>query len=56
LGDLEILESDLKLADAQQLVARLEGFDDWQALFKDYRLKAGRILRDWKSWLRLEAA
>jgi hypothetical protein len=24
--------------------------------FKNYRLKAGRILRDWKSWLRLEAA
>jgi catechol 2,3-dioxygenase-like lactoylglutathione lyase family enzyme len=32
LGDREILESDLKLADAQQLVARLEGFDDWQSL------------------------
>lgn len=32
MGDVEILESIFKLADAQELVARLEGFDRWQAL------------------------
>jgi len=32
MGDIEILASDFKLADAQELVARLEGFDGWQAL------------------------
>jgi uncharacterized glyoxalase superfamily protein PhnB len=32
MGDVEILASDFKLADAQELVARLEGFDGWQAL------------------------
>jgi uncharacterized glyoxalase superfamily protein PhnB len=32
LGDVEILESSFKLADAQELVARQMGFDGWQAL------------------------
>jgi len=32
LGDAQILESDFKLADAQELVARQMGFDGWQAL------------------------
>ena len=32
MGDVEILESGFKLADAQELVARQEGFDKWQAL------------------------
>ncbi len=31
-SDPEILEADFKLADAQELVARREGFDSWQAL------------------------
>jgi catechol 2,3-dioxygenase-like lactoylglutathione lyase family enzyme len=32
MGDMEILESNLKLVDAQELVARQMGFDSWQAL------------------------
>src|ERR1700748_3339753 len=32
MGDIEILESNFKLADAQELVARQMGFDRWQAL------------------------
>ena len=32
MGDVEVLASDFKLADAQELVARLEGFEGWQAL------------------------
>ncbi len=32
LGDVEILASDFKLSDAQELVARLQGFDGWRAL------------------------
>ena len=32
LGDVQILESSFKLADAQELVARQMGFDGWQAL------------------------
>jgi uncharacterized glyoxalase superfamily protein PhnB len=32
LGDVEILESNFKLADAHELVARQMGFDGWQAL------------------------
>jgi catechol 2,3-dioxygenase-like lactoylglutathione lyase family enzyme len=32
MGDVQILESGFKLADAQELVARQEGFDGWQAL------------------------
>ena len=32
MGDVEILQSGFKLADAQELVARQEGFDSWQAL------------------------
>src|SRR6266705_838721 len=32
MGDVEILESGFKLADAQELVARQRGFDGWQAL------------------------
>lgn len=32
LGDVQILESDFRLADAQELVARQMGFDTWQAL------------------------
>ena len=32
MGDVEILKSGFKLADAQELVARQEGFDSWQAL------------------------
>ena len=32
MGDVEILESDFRLADAQELVARQMGFDGWQAL------------------------
>ena len=32
MGDVEILESGFKLADALELVARQEGFDKWQAL------------------------
>jgi uncharacterized glyoxalase superfamily protein PhnB len=31
-GDVQILESSFKLADAQELVARQMGFDGWQAL------------------------
>ena len=31
-GDVEILESSFRLADAQELVARQMGFDGWQAL------------------------
>ena len=32
MGDVEILESGFRLADAQELVARQMGFDGWQAL------------------------
>jgi uncharacterized glyoxalase superfamily protein PhnB len=32
IGDLQILESSFRLADAQELVARQMGFDGWQAL------------------------
>jgi len=32
MGDVDILETAFKLADAQELVARQEGFDNWQAL------------------------
>ncbi len=32
MGDVEILKSRFKLVDAQELVARQEGFDSWQAL------------------------
>jgi catechol 2,3-dioxygenase-like lactoylglutathione lyase family enzyme len=32
IGDVQILESSFKLADAQELVARQMGFDGWQAL------------------------
>jgi catechol 2,3-dioxygenase-like lactoylglutathione lyase family enzyme len=32
MGDVEILESGFRLADAQELVARRRGFDGWQAL------------------------
>ena len=32
MGDMEILESNFKLADAQELVARQMGLDRWQAL------------------------
>jgi hypothetical protein len=32
MGDMEILESNFKLADAQELVARQMGFDGWQVL------------------------
>ncbi|MGC1684680.1 MAG: VOC family protein [Candidatus Acidiferrales bacterium] len=32
MGDVQILESSFKLADAQELVARQMGFDGWQAL------------------------
>src|SRR5580693_2560267 len=32
MGDVEILESSFKLADAQELVARQMGFEGWQAL------------------------
>jgi uncharacterized glyoxalase superfamily protein PhnB len=32
MGDVEILESNFRLADAQELVARQEGFDGWRAL------------------------
>jgi catechol 2,3-dioxygenase-like lactoylglutathione lyase family enzyme len=32
MGDVEILESGFRLVDAQELVARQEGFDGWQAL------------------------
>jgi catechol 2,3-dioxygenase-like lactoylglutathione lyase family enzyme len=32
MGDMEVLESNFKLADAQELVARQMGFDSWQAL------------------------
>ena len=32
MGDVEILHSGFKLADAQELIARREGFDSWQAL------------------------
>jgi catechol 2,3-dioxygenase-like lactoylglutathione lyase family enzyme len=32
MGDVEILRSSFKLVDAQELVARQEGFDGWQAL------------------------
>jgi catechol 2,3-dioxygenase-like lactoylglutathione lyase family enzyme len=32
MGDMEVLNSGFKLADAQELVARQEGFDSWQAL------------------------
>ena len=34
MSDLEILTSDFRLADAQELVARKEGFDGWTALRK----------------------
>jgi catechol 2,3-dioxygenase-like lactoylglutathione lyase family enzyme len=32
MGDMEVLKSGFKLADAQELVARQEGFNSWQAL------------------------
>jgi catechol 2,3-dioxygenase-like lactoylglutathione lyase family enzyme len=32
MGDVEVLKSGFKLADAQELVARQEGFDSWLAL------------------------
>jgi catechol 2,3-dioxygenase-like lactoylglutathione lyase family enzyme len=32
MGDVEILQSSFKLADAQELVARQKGFDRWRAL------------------------
>ncbi|WP_353071475.1 VOC family protein [Tunturiibacter gelidoferens] len=32
IGDVQILESSFRLADAQELVARQMGFDGWQAL------------------------
>lgn len=41
MGDLEILESNFKLADAQELVARQEGFEGWQAL-----ISGRNVMRD----------
>jgi len=41
MGDREILESGFKLADAQELVARQEGFDSWQAL-----ISGADVMRD----------
>jgi catechol 2,3-dioxygenase-like lactoylglutathione lyase family enzyme len=41
MGDVEILKSGFKLADAQELVARQEGFDSWQAL-----ISAADVMRD----------
>jgi catechol 2,3-dioxygenase-like lactoylglutathione lyase family enzyme len=41
MGDVEILKSGLKLADAQELVARQEGFDSWQAL-----ISGANVMRD----------
>lgn len=41
MGDVEILTSGFKLADAQELVARQEGFDNWQAL-----IAGANVMRD----------
>ena len=41
MGDVEILKSGFKLADAQELVARQEGFDGWQAL-----ISGADVIRD----------
>jgi catechol 2,3-dioxygenase-like lactoylglutathione lyase family enzyme len=41
MGDVEILKSGFKLADAQELVARQEGFDSWQAL-----ISGANVMRD----------
>jgi uncharacterized glyoxalase superfamily protein PhnB len=40
LGDVQILESSFKLADAQELVARQMGFDSWQALMSGANVMA----------------
>jgi catechol 2,3-dioxygenase-like lactoylglutathione lyase family enzyme len=41
MEDVEILKSGFKLADAQELVARQEGFDSWQAL-----ISGANVMRD----------
>jgi len=41
MGDVEILKSGFKLADAQELVARQKGFDSWQAL-----ISGANVMRD----------
>jgi catechol 2,3-dioxygenase-like lactoylglutathione lyase family enzyme len=41
MGDVEILESGFKLADAQELVARQAGFDSWQTL-----IAGANVMRD----------
>jgi catechol 2,3-dioxygenase-like lactoylglutathione lyase family enzyme len=41
MGDVEILKSGFRLADAQELVARQEGFDSWQAL-----ISGANVMRD----------
>ncbi len=41
IGDVEILESGFKLADAQELVARQAGFDSWQTL-----IAGANVMRD----------
>lgn len=41
MEDVEILKSAFKLADAQELVARQEGFDSWQAL-----ISGADVMRD----------
>jgi catechol 2,3-dioxygenase-like lactoylglutathione lyase family enzyme len=41
LGDVQILESGFRLADAQELVARQEGFDHWQALIQGAETMSG---------------
>jgi catechol 2,3-dioxygenase-like lactoylglutathione lyase family enzyme len=39
MEDVEVLNSGFKLADAQELVARQEGFDGWQALISGAAMK-----------------
>ena len=41
LGDVEVLKSSFKLADAQELVARQQGFESWQAL-----ISGADVMRD----------
>jgi catechol 2,3-dioxygenase-like lactoylglutathione lyase family enzyme len=43
VSDRSVLASDFKLADAQDLVARMAGFEDWAALRKDIAMTEAKI-------------
>lgn len=46
LSDSQILDQEFKLADAQELVARKSGFENWQALKKGLQIMPDRTAAD----------